>query len=141
MSKLIQPEGGCWNEQALEQNLVHFDAHAVRCIPLGRGCEDFWAWEGERHGIYTARLAYRFLVEKEAQERNFKSGQADHSTGNNNPVWHKLWKTKVPPKVRVFWWRFRMSSYHPGQISATDILRDSATVNYVGQPKRLLSMC
>lgn len=105
VNELIEPEGGRWNQQALEQNLIHFDAQAVQRISLGRPQEDFWAWESERHGLYTVRSAYRVLAEKEAQERDFKSGQADHSAGNNNPVWRKLWKTKVPPKVRVFWWR------------------------------------
>lgn len=105
VSDLIEHSGGFWNEQTLAQNFIHADAQAIRRIPLGRARDDFWAWEGERHGLYTVRSAYRALVEKETQERDFKSGQPSHSAGNNNPLWRKIWKIKVPPKVRVFWWR------------------------------------
>ncbi|CAL4932085.1 unnamed protein product [Urochloa decumbens] len=102
---LLQPDGRAWNEQALEQNLLTIDSNAVRRIPLGRFNEDIWAWSGERHGLYTVRSAYRILAEKEDQERNYGAQQSSHSLKNNDPIWRKLWSVKVPPKVRVFWWR------------------------------------
>jgi ribonuclease HI len=105
VSDLMEPDGASWNEHMLGQNLLPIDAQAVLHIPLGRAREDIWAWEGERHGLYSVRSAYRFLAEKEAQERDFKTGRPAHSAGNNNPLWRKLWAMKVPPKVRVFWWK------------------------------------
>jgi hypothetical protein len=51
------------------------------------------------------RSAYRILAKKEAQERDFNVGRSSHSRGNDNPLWKKVWAAKVPPKVRVFWWK------------------------------------
>jgi len=81
VSDLIEHSGGFWNEQTLAQNFIHADAQAIRRIPLGRARDDFWAWEGERYGLYTVRSAYRALVEKETQERDFKSGQPSFTFG------------------------------------------------------------
>lgn len=102
---LISTDGRSWDETALEQNLLHMDAQAVRRIPLGRRQSDFWAWSGERHGLYSVRSAYRMLMEQETQERDHGEGRAAHSAANNDPHWLKLWRCKIPPKVRVFWWK------------------------------------
>jgi hypothetical protein len=91
VSDLIEADGTSWNQQDLAQNLLPIDAQAVRRIPLDRSCEDLWAWEGEKHGLYSARSTYRALVEKEAQDRDFISRRSSHSVGNNNPVWRKIW--------------------------------------------------
>jgi hypothetical protein len=104
VSDLIVEEGGRWDEAALEANLLSMDAQAVRRIPLGRCQGDLWAWSGERHGLYTMRSAYRLLVEKE-QEREHSECRPSHSNAKGDPHWQRLWKCKVPPKVRVFWWR------------------------------------
>jgi hypothetical protein len=50
---LMEVDGSSWNEQALLQNLLPVDAQAIRRIPLGKVQEDLWAWEGERHGMYS----------------------------------------------------------------------------------------
>jgi hypothetical protein len=67
VSELID-QSGSWNEEALSANLIPMDARAVRCIPLGRTTEDFWAWTGEKHGNYSVRTTYRMLIEKGSQE-------------------------------------------------------------------------
>jgi hypothetical protein len=78
------------------------NAQAVKRIPLGRCQGDFWAWLGERHGLYTVRSTYRLLVEKEAHERDHKEGRTSSLAASNDPYWQKLWKCKVPPKIKVF---------------------------------------
>jgi len=65
VSDLLSVDGKNWDVEALENDLLHMDAQAVKRIPLGRGQDDFWAWSGERHGLYSVRSAYRLLVEQE----------------------------------------------------------------------------
>ena len=114
VSELLSPDGQSWDETALEQNLIPLDAAAARRIPLGRSTVDFWAWSGERHGLYLVRSGYRLLAEAEAQQRDCLQGRATHSNNSGDPRWKKLWKCKVPPKVRVFWWRI-MHDYIPSR--------------------------
>ena len=46
------------------------------------------------------KSAYRIVVRMKEQTR------IEHSTTNTErPIWRKLWKLNVPPKVRMFLWR------------------------------------
>jgi hypothetical protein len=124
----------------LDQNLLPIDAQAVRRIPLGRGQEDIWAWEGERHGLYTVRSAYRILADKEAQAQDFKAGRPSHSTGTDNPLWMKVWKAKVPPKVRVFWWKI-LNDFIPSRANLyRRHMEQLQHANFVVLQRRPLSM-
>jgi len=33
------------------------------------------------------------------------AGATFHSVALNDPHWQRLWRCKVPPKIKVFWWR------------------------------------
>ena len=107
-------DGRSWDENALNQNLVPLDAAAAQRIPLGRPLPDTWAWSGEGHGLYTVKSGYRLLASAEAQHRSFVQRRAAHSNHLHDPLWQKLWKCKVPPKVRVFWWRI-LNEYIPSR--------------------------
>jgi hypothetical protein len=103
VSELLD-QSGSWDEEALSANLIPMDARAVRCIPLGR-TEDFCAWTGEKHGNYSVKSAYMLLMEKANQDEEHFQDKPSHSDAKNSWIWRKLWRCKVPPKVRVFWWR------------------------------------
>jgi hypothetical protein len=105
VAELLDADRHAWNEIALHQNLVAFDAVVASRIPLGRTQDDFWAWSGERHGLYTVKSAYRLLSEVEMQTRAHATGVPSHSEAASDPRWAKLWKQRLPLKVRVFWWR------------------------------------
>jgi hypothetical protein len=77
---------GSWDEQALAMNLVPMDANAVRCIPLRRTIDDFWAWTGEKHGNYSVKLAYRLLTLKANQEEDHVQAKPSHSAAHNSWV-------------------------------------------------------
>jgi hypothetical protein len=94
-----------WDDEALHLNLIDMDARAVKQIALGRARDDFWAWAAEKNGMYSVRSVYRLLSERAAQFGDYGTSRASHSMSNNDPQWKNLWKIKVPPKVRVFWWR------------------------------------
>jgi hypothetical protein len=51
VADLLTDDGQMWDEDALNQNLLPFDAEAARRVPLGRAQGDFWAWSKERHGL------------------------------------------------------------------------------------------
>jgi hypothetical protein len=59
-----------------------------------------WAWEPEKNGVYSVRSAYRLLDTARIRETNIQYA----STSGSN-VWRMVWKLKVPPKIKVFWWR------------------------------------
>jgi hypothetical protein len=56
-----------------------------------------WAWEPEKHRVYSVRSAYRLLDMVRVKETNVQ----DASTSGSS-VWKKVWKLKVPPKIKVF---------------------------------------
>uniref|UniRef100_A0A7N2L616 Reverse transcriptase zinc-binding domain-containing protein n=1 Tax=Quercus lobata TaxID=97700 RepID=A0A7N2L616_QUELO len=55
-------------------------------------------WERKSVSIVlSAKSAYRFAVRMKEQTR------IEHSAANTErPIWRKLWKLNVPPKVRMF---------------------------------------
>jgi hypothetical protein len=81
---------GSWDEESLDLNLVPMDANAIRCIPLGRTTNDFWACIGEKRGNYSVKSAYRLLALKANQEEEHVQGKPSHSAAHNNWVWKKL---------------------------------------------------
>jgi hypothetical protein len=81
------------------------DAEAIRRIPLSRFDGDFWAWTGEKHGLYSVKSAYRMMAGDEHHREDYSQDRAACSGASNSWIWKKLWQSKVPPKVRVFWWR------------------------------------
>jgi hypothetical protein len=97
--------GGGKLHNDLFQNFVPMDVAAIKRIPLGRFDEDFWAWTGERHGLYSVRSAYRILAAEAQHEEDYSQNRSECSHANNSWIWKELWQIKVPPKVRVFWWR------------------------------------
>jgi hypothetical protein len=83
-------------------------------IPLGRLEEDLWAWSAEKHGMYTIKSAYKLLASHYRYTELAKSKVLNSSCAENNPIWRKLWKLKVLPKIKSFWWRV-INNYMPVQ--------------------------
>jgi hypothetical protein len=92
-----------------EVELVHgsFDAwDAEEILKLRQGThmeEDIVAWNYEKHGLYSVHSAYRLLKAEQSQEEASKLGEAGSSS--DGVMWKKLWRLRVPPKIRLFWWR------------------------------------
>lgn len=53
----------------------------------------------KKDGMYSVRPAYRLL-----RVEWMKAGAPDTFSGNESPIWKKLWSLCAPPKVRVLWW-------------------------------------
>jgi len=86
---------GQWNEELIRAVFFPVDANAILRIPLRPQEEDSRAWEPEKHGEFSVKSTYWKLAEPDMQEFG---GSGDNS-------WKILWKLKVPPKIKVFWWR------------------------------------
>lgn len=65
--------------------------------------EDLTAWAFEKNGLYSVRSCYRMLKKGSDQLESFKLNEP--CTSDDRRWWKKLWKMKMPPKVRIFWWR------------------------------------
>lgn len=65
--------------------------------------DDVVAWAFEKSGAYSIRLAYRMLKNEQVATTMAKTSEAKGS--GDDRAWGLVWKLKVPPKVRVFWWR------------------------------------
>lgn len=105
VSDLIDTENWSWKAELIRNNFIAPDAEEILNIPLRHGGgADFWAWAHEQSGIYTVKSAYRSLMTRN-EHLALEEGTSTESSANDKQLWNRLWKLKVIPKVRVFWWR------------------------------------
>ena len=105
VADLIDAETGSWKIELVRQNFTAPEADAILNIPLSvGGGADSWAWAAEKSGNYTVKSAYRALVTHN-EHSALGEGTVTESSENQKQCWSRLWKLKVVPKVRVFWWR------------------------------------
>jgi hypothetical protein len=103
--ELIDSENWTWKEMVIRNNFIAPEADAIMNIPLRLGGgEDFWAWNLEKSGNYTVKTSYRALMTRNEQSA-LAEGMITGSSVCEKQLWDRLWKLKVVPKVRVFWWR------------------------------------
>jgi hypothetical protein len=57
-----------------------------------------FSWSREKHGLFTARSAYNLALD--IRENN-PPNSSDNLSGDRN-LWNTIWKTIVPPKVKIF---------------------------------------
>lgn len=99
VADLLTPSG-VWNGNLIRQVFASVDANAILATPIKGHGPDVWAWEPERHGLYTVKSAYHKLYN--AQNQQADEGRA---SGSDDKIWKRIWRMCVPPKVQVFWWR------------------------------------
>lgn len=96
VADLLSPSGA-WREDFIKQTFTPVDAHAILSTPVRGSGEDFWAWELERHDLYSVRSAYRKPFEvREEQRPDGRAGVSHDST------WNRIWTvgaTKGTPSV------------------------------------------
>jgi hypothetical protein len=112
VSDFIIAETASWNLQKLQEYFLPMDIEVIMAIPIGNaGFDDFWAWHGERTGVFSVRSAYRMLVNSRIRREAWLEGTAsgsDHKQEEKN--WTAMWKIQVPSKIRVFHWRLAKQS-------------------------------
>ena len=105
VTELIDQDSWTWRTDLVRSTFIAPDSEAILNIPLRNGGgEDQVAWNFENSGIYTVKSAYRSLVTQNEQ-RALQGGTTTGTSQTDERVWNSLWKLKVLPKIRVFWWR------------------------------------
>jgi hypothetical protein len=105
VADLIDSENWTWKAEVIRRNFIAPEADAILNIPLRQGGgADFWAWGLEKSGVYTVKSAYRSLM-MQNEHVALAEGTATGTSDSDTQLWSRLWKLKVVPKVRVFWWR------------------------------------
>jgi hypothetical protein len=104
VDELFDGEHRRWNEQLVHQSFIGIDADEILKIQPSRTLpEDVATWSLERSGVYSIRSAYKLLKTDHLEQLAAKEGSGAASTGRY--WWKLLSKLKIPPKVKVFWWR------------------------------------
>ncbi|KAE8787283.1 Alanyl-tRNA synthetase [Hordeum vulgare] len=105
VSELIDPNTGLWKIDVVHHTFSSAEADAILNIPLrSDGGEDVLAWAPEKSGIYSVKSAYRSLMIQNEQKA-LEEGTAIETLAIEQHMWSRLWKLKVIPNIRVFWWR------------------------------------
>lgn len=99
VSELLVNDSMMWDIQKVKANFCEADVKAICSIPTGKYANDIWAWAKEPNGHFSVRSAYKTLISESS------NSEAGNSEGDLRPFWQLLWKCKVPPKVKCFWWR------------------------------------
>jgi hypothetical protein len=117
VAELFCPVTRTWNIETLQKFFLPMDVDVIKQIPLSHTLQrDCWAWNYEKTGIFTVRSAYRMVVEMKHRRENWLEGRSEASgVEEKQEQWKKLWKTKVPSKLRIFAWRLARSSLPTGQ--------------------------
>ena len=95
-----------WDPSCLACCFLPWEAGMVRRIQVyEEGVEDTLIWPLTNDGEYSVRSAYRMLVSAEALLMPSSS-----SLDNNGLVWKKIWKIRIPNKIRHLIWRVAKDS-------------------------------
>jgi ribonuclease HI len=93
------------------------DVEIIQLIPISQTNQpDFWAWQYDKMGIFSVRSAYKMMEETRRRRVDWLEGrEASSNVEGEDASWKKLWKLKVPSKLRIFAWRLARSSLPTGE--------------------------
>ena len=95
------PNSRTWDPGKLASYFLPWEVKKVGGIYVGEAkAEDVLIWPLSPSGSYSVWNAYCMLVEVENSALSSSS-----SLMSSNNIWKKIWKLKVPNKVRHFLWR------------------------------------
>lgn len=97
VEEFINQDSKEWRVDLVRKIFLPFEADKTLRIPISRlGHDDVLCWGLSSDGIFRVCDIYRFAM----ASRDFPS-----ASSGPDPVWARLWKLNVPPKVREFSWR------------------------------------
>ena len=104
VSELINTALASWNEQLVRSVFVPIDAEAILSIPLcTRNIDDFWAWSGEKRGLFTVKSAYNMILQTKLSRENWiDENDGPSRADQEGNAWSGMWRTEIPSKVKFF---------------------------------------
>ena len=93
---LIDSNGKVWREDEVKTMFNEKDAKNILAMPLiDEVSADKQFWQFTTHGNYNVNSAYHYVMEHLVNNRGWRMEGS----------WLKLWRLKIPQKVKVFLWR------------------------------------
>jgi hypothetical protein len=109
VNQLFLPGTKTWNVELLRKLFQEHDVEAIMAINVPeQDTEDRVAWHYETNGNFSVKSAYRLALSMKHQKRDL--GSCSSSPDGNRPIWNLIWKSNVPPKIRIFGWRVATDS-------------------------------
>ena len=102
VSSFIDQETKWWKPNVVRTLFLPFEADTILKIPLSqRLLEDTLIWIRNKRGVFTVKSAYYIAAKLQLDKDLGESSSGDSSS----IIWKKLWKLKLPPKIKIFSWR------------------------------------
>jgi len=113
VNELFLPGTRVWNVDLVQDSFISRDAEEILKIrPGARMEDDGLGWAHERSGQYSVRSSYQLLKMEQSERETDVANEPSSSC--EAFWWRKLWKLKIPPKIRIFWWR-SIQNYLPSK--------------------------
>lgn len=105
VSSIMLNQGVGWDSEVILEIFNSRDANLIMSTPLSMSNrDDKLIWTKEDRGIFSVKSCYRALV-------------GDHNSADR-VIWALIWKIKIPPKARFFFWQACVSC-----LPTADLLR------------------
>lgn len=102
VSDLIDVDRKSSNMDLLKQVFLPFEVKNIGRIPLStRLPEDRQIWAETSNGYFSIRSAYKIALELDKHDDRGSISDESHLRS----FWKKIWKVRVPHKVKHFAWR------------------------------------
>ncbi|XP_042942933.1 uncharacterized mitochondrial protein AtMg00310-like [Carya illinoinensis] len=97
---LIDENTRWWNIEKVRRLLPPAAAGSVLKILISNEVRlDCFIWDNEKDGVFSVKSAYDYFQKLDRQE-----GECSNAD-NYSKFWTKLWKLKLPNKIKIFAWR------------------------------------
>ena len=97
---LIDENTRGWDIGKVRRLLPPVEAESVLKILISNDVRsDCIIWDNEKNGVFSVKSAYDFF-----QDINRQEGECSNASGYTR-FWTKLWKLKLPNKIKIFAWR------------------------------------
>lgn len=120
----MQKDG--WENDILKDLFSEADVSQILSIPVAETkIADHLIWMGEKKGNFSVSSCYKML----------------QSNLNDDPVptWSKMWKLRLPPKVKIFCWQLNTHSLPTYGMLRTKQIYTRIYVNFVAAVMKTVS--